>query len=136
MNITANEARQKCTKSQSIEFHVKKISTFFAGQIRDAIRKGCVRCHRIPVESIFNIANMPSETAKTVIHYRLIKECKDKGFDVYKEEQDGGGATYFTISWYKKNEWKDIKYMSDYTNKHDIKQIRSGCKEKKEIKRN
>lgn len=134
MNISADEARQKCTKSQSIDFHVKKISLFFASKIRDAVRRGCVNV-RIPVEGIFNVANMPSNTAKVIIHYRLIKECKDKGFDVYKEEQEGGGATYFTISWYKKNEWKDIQYMKDYTDKHDINKIRS-INEKKENKQN
>ena len=124
MNITADQIRDSCVKSQALD----KYFTRYIGLFEDTIRKrgenGFISA-KINVTGRFGIANMPDNIAQAVLYSRLIKECEDKKFTVYTEQNEDTTTT-FTVHWGSnlRGNWGDIKQMEKYVNSHSVKYIK------------
>jgi hypothetical protein len=118
MDITADQARKSNLGDRLIDQEVKKILKYIQGCILDAGKKGeTFVIVTVPVN--FDIPNITNKEAQTVIYYKIIEECLDKGFRV-KISMDVSVVTY-CIYWYAENSDRDLGKMREVIAKHAVK---------------
>jgi len=123
MNITAEQVQKKSSGSIILEYEIKMILKTFQSQINESAKNGSTLVV-IPVPTNFNIINMNNKVAQTVIYYRLIKELKDKGFNV-KISGDDSQLT-FCIRWDLPTDNIDLTQMRNVIASHIVKKKHLG----------
>ena len=128
MNITAKSVQKICTETKSINYHVNQILRIIQSNILKASKEGMTSIqYSVPVD--FNVLGMSNFAAQTIIYYKIIKECEEKGFNVELLMDKRAVKCIYNISWNIERGNEDLENMVTFIKNHKKKKNNSDEKQ-------